>query len=68
MNFGRQPGNLIITPKFIPRGWRVLRPREEVEKGDYFWSKVHKCYFPAGKGKVGYLAREPLTFVRRIIN
>lgn len=65
MNFGRRT-NLLIVPEFYPKGWRVLRPREEVEKGDYFWSKVNKCYMPVGNRRIGFLASKPLTFIRRI--
>lgn len=56
---------LTIVPQFYPKGWRVLRPKEEIEKGDYFWSTINKCWMPAGKGKVGFLASKPHTYVRR---
>ncbi len=61
-------GNFRITPRFIPDGWRVLRPREEVEEGDYRWKKVARVvngshYVPATK--IGDLVGYPITYIRR---
>ncbi len=56
-----------ITPSFIPDGWRVLRPREEVEDGDYRWKKTSVTfghYIPATK--IGDLVGHPITYIRRI--
>ena len=55
-----------IEPKFLPLGYRFLRPREEVKKTDFFWSKVNKCYLPL-KDKIGGwdgLAENVLVFIR----
>ena len=56
-----------ITPQFIPAGWRVLRPREEVEEGDYRWKKIKFCtghYVPATK--IGDMVGFPIVYIRRI--
>ena len=56
-----------ITPSFIPDGWRVLRPCEEVEGGDYRWKKTGITvghYIPATK--IGDLVGRPITYIRRI--
>ena len=56
-----------IEPKFLPPGYRILRPREEVKKTDFFWSKVNECYLPL-KDKIGGwdgLAGNVLVFIRR---
>ena len=55
-----------IEPKFLPPGYRFLRSGEEVEKTDFFWSKVNKCYLPM-KDKIGGwdgLAGNVLVFIR----
>ncbi len=55
-----------ITPNFIPTGWRVLRPREEVEEGDYRWKKmgiIRGYYIPATK--IGEMVGQPITYIRR---
>ncbi len=57
-----------IEPKFLPPGYRFLRPREEVKKTDFFWSKVNKCYLPM-KDKIGGwdgLAGNVLSFIRSV--
>jgi hypothetical protein len=54
-----------IVAKFLPKGWRFLRPREEVERNDFFWSHINKCYLPATK-KRGQLAGIAIPFIRRI--
>ncbi len=59
-------GNFRITPRSIPDGWRVLRPMEEVEAGDYRWKKVGVTvghYVPATK--IGDLVGYPITYIRR---
>lgn len=58
---------LIITPKFLPQGWRFLRPGEEVEKTDFFWSKKNKTYLPVTR-KFAWrgLAGNVIPFIRRI--
>ena len=61
--------DLKITPKFIPDGWRVLRPMEGVQAGDYRWKKVARVanggyYVPATK--IGDLVGYPITYVRRM--
>ena len=62
-------GNFKITPRFIPDGWRVLRPREKVEEGDYRWKKVARVrnggyYIPAIKN--GEITGYPITYIRRV--
>ena len=57
---------LRIVPKFLPPGYRFLRPREQVLSTDFYWSKRNKCYLPV-KGKIGGwagLAGEVLPFIR----
>jgi len=52
-----------IVARFLPRGWRFLRPREEVEKTDFFWSHTRKCYLPVVK--YGQLSGVTIPFIRR---
>lgn len=56
-----------IVPKFLPKGWRFLRPNEEVEKTDFFWSKQNKTYLPATQ-KFAWqgLAGHTIPFIRRV--
>ena len=54
-----------IVAKFLPQGWRFLRPREEVRKTDFFWSYNQKCYFPSTTAG-GQLAGVTVPFIRRI--
>jgi len=56
----------IIVPKFLPRGWRLLREREIVENGDFHWSERMKCYLPAKKIHLRSIAGHVVPFVRRI--
>lgn len=56
-----------IVAKFLPQGWRFLRPREEVRKTDFFWSHTHRCYLPATK-RQGELSGITVPFIRRIGN
>lgn len=54
-----------ITPRFWMEGWRTLRSREEVEKGDLRWSRATQCWMPVTKSKIGEMAGTVHTFVRR---
>ncbi len=56
-----------VVPNFIPKGWRVLRPMEEVEEGDYRWTKTGVTlghYIPAKK--IGKTVDYTITYIRRI--
>lgn len=54
-----------INPRFWMKGWRTLRPREEVEKEDLRWSHVKKCWIPVIKDRIGEMAGVIHTFIRR---
>lgn len=56
-----------IIPNFLSKGYRVLRPREEIEKGDFRWSRVKKCYMPITRNNIGDLAGTVHTFIRKEI-
>ena len=59
-------GDFRIIQQFIPDGWRVLRPREEVEEGDYRWKKTGVTigyYVPATK--IGDMVGFPVVYIRR---
>ncbi len=66
-NWGRK--KIVIKPKFLPKGWRYLRPREEVEKTDFFWSKKNETYLPVTQ-KFAWrgLAGNTIPFIRKIEN
>lgn len=55
-----------FVPKFKMSGFRTLRPKEEVEEGDFRWSRAKKCYVPISKSRVGEMAGTIYTFVRRV--
>lgn len=66
-NVGRHASTTIeITPSFLPKGFRTLFPREEVEKSDFRWSGVTKYYVPVVKSRIGDLAGTIHTFIRRM--
>lgn len=55
-----------IIPKFLPPGYRFLRPKEQVLETDFFWSEKNRCYLPM-KNKIGGwagLAGDVLPFIR----
>jgi len=54
-----------IVAKFLPKGFRFLRPRERVRKTDFFWSYNQKCYLLATK-KENELVGITIPFIRRI--
>lgn len=56
---------IVISPKFLPQGFRFLEPYEEIEEGDWYWSHTHKCYFPTPKKWWWCQARETIPFIRR---
>jgi hypothetical protein len=41
---GRPRDSNIYMPKFVPKGWRILRLTEPVEEGDFYWSKSSSCW------------------------
>lgn len=55
-----------ITPRFCPAGFRILRPKEEVEAGDFRWSRAQKCWVPVIKRRIKDLAGTVYTFIRRM--
>lgn len=63
----RRRHRITIRPEFLPKGWRFLRPGEEVEKTDFFWSKKNETYLPVTR-KFAWrgLAGLTIPFIRRI--
>jgi len=55
---------LKIEAKFLPKGFRLLRPREVIEEGDWYWSPSRHHYLRAHK-RIGEIVGIPIPYIRR---
>lgn len=56
---------ICLRPRFLPRGYRFLRPEEFVVESDWYWSHTHKCYLKVNPKRAKEIAGTTIPFIRR---